>query len=73
MSQILTVELSAHWSANTITGNGFVGVIDRDRRPNERARSAKVIFVDSGAIATAAGEVVGEPVGKPTLALDDIR
>jgi hypothetical protein len=75
MPQTLTVELSTHWSADTIVGTDFVGVVDRDRdrRPNGRPNSAKVIFVDSGAIVTSVGEIVGEPVGRPTPAVGDVR
>ena len=69
MPQILTVELSAHWSADTVIGADFVGIVNRDRHPIGRPGSAKVVFVDLGAIVTSAGEVIGEPVGRPTRSL----
>jgi len=69
MTQIITIELSARWSANMVTGSQFVGVLRDDSRKSGRAASSKEIFIDSGAITTAAGEAIGEPVGKPTLAL----
>jgi hypothetical protein len=70
MPQTLTVELTAYWSAKTITGDQFVGVLKDDPRAHRRAASSKEVFVDSGAINTAAGEEIDAPVGRPTLALE---
>jgi len=69
MPQVLTVELTARWSANTISGSQFVGVLGDDPRLPRRVSSVKEVFIGAGAIATAAGEAINEPVGKPALAL----
>jgi hypothetical protein len=69
MPQTLTAALTAHWSAETIIGNQFVGVLKDNPLAHRRVISSKEVIVDSGAITTAVGEAIDAPVGRPTLAL----
>ena len=65
--QTLTLDWTVKWSANTIRGGQFVGVLEDRVRLPARITSAKEVLIDPGAITTAIGETINDPVGKPAL------